>query len=59
MLDADDISTMLEDCEKRESKLTEWEATFIDSLSSQYIKRGSLSEKQCDIPEKIWDRVTG
>ena len=59
MLDADDISTMLEDSEKRESKLTEWEATFIDSLSSQYIKRGSLSEKQCDIPEKIWDRVTG
>jgi len=49
---------MIEDCEKRESKLTEWEAGFIDSLSSQIGKGRVLSDKQAQNPEKIWERVT-
>ena len=29
---ADEYLTMVEDCEKRESRLTPWEAGFIDSV---------------------------
>lgn len=49
---------MIEDCEKRESKLTEWEAGFIDSISNQLGKGRALSDKQAQQLEKIWERVT-
>ncbi len=49
---------MIDDCEKRESKLSDWQATFIDSLSTQLDKGKSLSEKQATILERIWDKVT-
>lgn len=54
----EDIPEMLQDCENRESKLSAWEQSFLQSLSEQYTKKGSLSEKQYDILEKIWNRVT-
>jgi hypothetical protein len=50
-------ATMIIDCEKRESKLTEWEREFIDSVSRQ-IENRSLSAKQAETLERIWDRVT-
>ena len=49
--------TMLDDCEARESKLTEWEAKFIASLQEQIAER-SLSQRQVEILERIWERVT-
>ncbi len=49
---------MIEDCEARESRLSEWEAGFIDSLSKQIERGGALTEKQNDILHQIWDRVT-
>jgi hypothetical protein len=49
---------MLEDCEKRESKLSEWETGFIDSLSVQ-IGRGRVpTPKQIEKLDAIWERVT-
>lgn len=53
----DEIVQMLDDCEKRSEKLTEWEETFIDSLQSQVAVR-SLTEKQVDRLTKIWERIT-
>ena len=32
---ADEYVTMLEDCEKRSEKLTDWECGFVDSLQRQ------------------------
>lgn len=32
---ADDHAQMIEDCEARESKLSEWEHEFIDSIGRQ------------------------
>ena len=32
---ADEYVTMLDDCEKREERLTDWERGFVDSLRSQ------------------------
>ena len=49
---------MVEDCENRESKLTDWERGFVDSLRSQLEKDRKLTEKQESTLDAIWDRVT-
>ena len=53
----DEHQQMLQDCIERESKLTDWERSFIDSVSEQ-ITRRSLSPKQAEILDSIWERVT-
>lgn len=45
---------MIEDCKNRDSKLSSWEFDFIESIEDQ----GSLSKRQAEILEEIWDRVT-
>lgn len=57
MADASEHALMIEDCEKRESQLTDWEAGFIDSISKQIAVR-PLSAKQAETLERIWERVT-
>ena len=54
----DEHQTMVEDCENRESKLTDWERTFVDSLKDQLSRGRALSEKQSDRLDAIWERVT-
>lgn len=49
---------MLEDCERRESKLNDWERNFIDNLSQQLAGGRRLSEKQLELLDEIWERVT-
>lgn len=49
---------MIADCEKRESKLTDWERTFIDSIRNQVDNGRGLTEKQQAKLDAIWDRVT-
>ena len=50
----DDEAQMIKDCEARESKLSDWEREFIDSVS----QRETLTPKQAAKLEAIWDRVT-
>ena len=52
-----DSDAMLEDCNKRYSKLNDWERGFIDSLLDMPEIR-SLSPAQYETLEKIWDRIT-
>lgn len=54
----DEHQQMVEDCEKRESKLTDWERSFIDSISKQLTDGRRLSEKQAERLDEIWERVT-
>ena len=54
----DEHLRMIEDCEKRESRLTEWQATFIDSISNQLGNGRSLSPKQAETLDDIWEKVT-
>lgn len=54
----DDTDQLIADCEAREEKLTEWEQGFIQSIREQFDRRGSLSERQREILDKIWERVT-
>lgn len=54
----DEHVTMIQDCENRESKLTDWERTFIDSLQAQVAAGRSLTERQAETLDSIWERVT-
>jgi len=55
---ADEYFTMLDDCEKRESRLTDWERGFVDSLRSQIERDRRPSEKQLETLDNIWERAT-
>lgn len=54
----DDHPQMLLDCEHRESKPTDWERGFIDSVSRQLAYGRRLSAKQAERLDEIWERVT-
>lgn len=54
----DEHVQMVEDCENRESKLSDWERTFIDSISVQLSQGRPLTEKQAERLDAIWDRIT-
>ena len=49
---------MIDDCEKRQDQLTEWELHFIDSLSIWLDKHEGLTSKQDEKLTAIWERVT-
>jgi hypothetical protein len=55
---ADEWEQMVKDCEARESKLSEWEAEFIDSIGARVNAGLPLSEKQETTLEKIWGKST-
>jgi hypothetical protein len=57
-VDDDDVETLLEDIEKREGKLTDWERQFVDSVSVQLGRGHFLSDRQVAIVNQIWERVT-
>lgn len=54
----DEYFTMVEDCENRESQMSEWECNFIESIRSQIEDDRILSSKQIETLENIWDKVT-
>lgn len=58
MSNHDEHLTMVEDCENRESKLTDWERGFIDSLRAQLERSRPLSAKQAETLDAIWERIT-
>lgn len=58
MSKSDEIQSMLDDCEKRSEKMSDWECEFIDSISDQLGRGRGLTEKQEQILERIWEKVT-
>lgn len=54
----DEYLTLVEDCEKRESRLTEWETGFVDSIRRRLEKEQRLSAKQIETLDSIWERAT-
>lgn len=49
---------MVEDCEQREERLSEWERGFIDSIAKQLRDGRSLTTKQAERLDEIWERAT-
>lgn len=58
MSDREEHVQMVDDCEKRESKLSDWERGFIDSIGRQLAEGRSLTDKQVERLDAIWERVT-
>ena len=55
----DMISRMLKYlCDKEDltAEYTSWEVQFIESIHEQFLHRGDLSNKQCEILERIYDK---
>lgn len=52
----DEFMVLIEDCEARESRLSEWEREFIDSIKRQLSK--GLTPKQIDRLTIIWSKAT-
>lgn len=38
-------------------ELTKWESDFIVSINDQFTAKDTLSDKQCEILERIYDKV--
>lgn len=54
----DEIEQMISDIEARESKLSDWERGFVDSISSSMVRHGRITDTQDAKLTEIWDRVT-
>lgn len=52
------LSLMIKDCLKRESKLTEWEQEFISNCYNKLENGKYLTPKQINIIDLIWERIT-
>lgn len=51
------IAYVLSQCEDYTERLSEWERNFVESVTEQFERRGSLSEKQEDVLEKIYCKL--
>lgn len=49
---------LINDCEQRESRMTDWERTFIDSMKQQLERGRHPSQKQIESLDRVWERVT-
>jgi len=50
--------TLIEDCEKRESKLSSWDVDFLTSVKDRLIDKKPLTPKQIECLDGIWERAT-
>lgn len=55
---SEDVLQLIEDCENRSHKLNDWELGFIDSISKVLERGGSLTERQLETLEQIWEKIT-
>ena len=54
----DEYITLLDDCEQREERLTEWERGFVDSLRAQIVEGRRPTPKQIEALDRAWERAT-
>jgi hypothetical protein len=55
---ADEYLTLIEDCEKREEQLSDWQRGFIDSLRRQIEQGRRPTSKQIDALDTAWEQAT-
>ena len=49
---------MVDDCEARESRLSEWERDFIDSLKHRLASGQALTTNQAGRLDEVWEKAT-
>lgn len=50
--------TLLDDCEKREERLTDWERGFVDSMRRQIECGLRPTAKQIERLDEVWEKAT-
>lgn len=55
---ADVYTQLIDDCEARDRDLSAWEADFLSSIRDQLDENRPLTQKQIDILDGIWEKVT-
>jgi len=55
---ADEYLTLIDDCEARESRLSEWEQGFVQSIRERLEKGVPLTPKQTETLSNVWERAT-
>lgn len=54
----DEYATLLDDCERREERLSDWERGFVDSLRRQIEQGRRPTPKQIEALDRAWERAT-
>ena len=54
----DEYITLLDDCEQREERLSDWERGFVDSLRRQIEQGRRPTPKQIEALDRAWERAT-
>ena len=49
---------LIEDCENRESRLNDWQRTFIDSMRRQIESGRQPTPKQIEALNEVWEHAT-
>lgn len=57
-MSTEDHHEMIEDCLDRESRMSDWEEEFIESLEEWLANGKTLTERQAEKLEDVWERVT-
>ncbi len=55
---ADEYLQLVDDCEERESKLSDWERGFVESIRSRLEQGITLTPKQTETLSNVWERAT-
>jgi len=55
---AEEYLDQIEDCEKREERLSEWERDFIQSLREQIEGNRAPTPRQVEVLDRVWEKVT-
>ena len=50
--------TLIDDCEAREERLTDWERRFLDDIKAHIAVGNHPSPKQTEKLDEVWERVT-
>jgi hypothetical protein len=58
MSSPNDLLDLVDDCEHREQRLTDWEREFIDTIRNRIEANRGVTPAQEDKLLEIWDRVT-
>lgn len=55
---SEEYSTLIEDCQDRQDRLTEWECNFLDSLFDWVVDDKMPTPKQIETLDRIWEKAT-
>ena len=58
MSDHDETIAMINDCQERDEKLTDWELSFIASIDNTTTRGYRLTALQQERLNEIWEKVT-